>query len=152
MSSRPHLSRKSSKRPAVSREIEDAFLGLAFKLHPQPKEQDAKRDLEYAIVVHDGTGIVEGETFTTQVKIAGTNQEGVRDQVKRLSGEILGRIREYEADRGVKVCLRAGTALESMLIRQVCMIAMAEPFPEELAGHDGIETFATSWRHLDAIP
>jgi hypothetical protein len=36
--------------------------------------------------------------------------------------------------------------------RQVCMIAMAEPFPEELVGHDGIETFATIWLHLDAIP
>ena len=32
------------------------------------------------------------------------------------------------------------------------MIAMAEPFPEELSGHKGIETFATIWLHLDAIP
>lgn len=32
------------------------------------------------------------------------------------------------------------------------MIAMAEPFPEELVAHAGIETFATIWLHLDAIP
>jgi len=32
------------------------------------------------------------------------------------------------------------------------MVAMAEPFPEELVAHKGIETFATTWLHLDAIP
>jgi hypothetical protein len=32
------------------------------------------------------------------------------------------------------------------------MVAMAEPFPVELVAHEGIETLATIWLHLDAIP
>jgi hypothetical protein len=41
---------------------------------------------------------------------------------------------------------------DCVLISQVCMIALAEPFPEELTAQEGIETFATIWLHLDAIP
>lgn len=105
MSPRRHLARRSRRRPAVSRDIEETFLGLAFKLHPQPKDGKAKRDLEYAMVVHDGTGVVEGETFTTQVQIEGADQEQVRGEVKRVSEEVMGRVKAYEVDRGVKVGL-----------------------------------------------
>ena len=104
----PHrsLTRRSSRRPSAEREIEESFLGLAFKLHPQPEDdKDGKRDLEYAMVAHDGTGVVESETFTTQVMIAGKSQDGLAEEVKRISKEVLARVREYEEDRHVKVCL-----------------------------------------------
>jgi hypothetical protein len=147
----PHrtLTRRSSRRPSAEREIEESFLGLAFKLHPQPEDdKDGKRDLEYAMVVNDGTGVVEGETFTTQVITSGKTREGLAEEVKRVGKEVLARVREYEEDRHVKVYLYQCFDTD----RQVCMIAMAEPFPEDLAGHEGIETFATIWLHLDAIP
>lgn len=32
------------------------------------------------------------------------------------------------------------------------MLAMAQPFPEELRGREGVQAFATIWLHLDAIP
>lgn len=105
MSPHRHLSRKSSRRSSVTRDIEESFLGLAFKLHPQPEEQNASRDLEYAMVVHDGTGVVEGETFTMQVCTSGMKEEQLREEVKRVSKEVLGRVREYETDRGVKVSI-----------------------------------------------
>ena len=103
MSPHRQLSRRSTRTSFVAREIEESFLGLAFKLHPQPEDADAKRDLEYAMVVHDGTGVVESETFTTHVTTAGKNQDGLKEEVKRVSREILDRVRQYEEDRHVKV-------------------------------------------------
>lgn len=92
-------------KPATARDIEETFLGLAFKLHPQPQDKGAKRELEYAMVVHDGTGVVEGESFTTHVQIEGLGEKQVLEQVKDVTKEVLARIRDYETDRGVKVSL-----------------------------------------------
>jgi hypothetical protein len=103
MSPLRQLSRRSTRNSFVTREIEESFLGLAFKLHPQPEDKDAKRELEYAMVVHDGTGVVESETFTTHVTTAGKNQDGLKEEVKRVSKEVLGRVRQYEEERHVKV-------------------------------------------------
>jgi len=97
------MSRRSTRSSFVTREIEELFLGLAFKLHPQPDDKDTKRDLEYAMVVHDGTGVVESETFTTQVTIAGKSQDELKEEVKRVSREVLVRVRQYEEERHVKV-------------------------------------------------
>jgi len=76
---------------------------LAFKLHSQPEDKDAKRELEYAMVVHDGTGVVESETFTTLVTTAGNDQNGLKEEVKRVSKEVLGKVRQYEKERHIKV-------------------------------------------------
>jgi len=103
MSPLRQLSRRSTRNSFVTREIEESFLGLAFKLHSQPEDKDAKRELEYAMVVHDGTGVVESETFTTLVTTAGNDQNGLKEEVKRVSKEVLGKVRQYEKERHIKV-------------------------------------------------
>ena len=85
------------------REIEESFLGLAFKLHPQPEDKHAERELGYAMVVHDGTGVVGSENFTAKVLTAGKSENGLKEEVKRVSREVLARVRQYEEDRHVKV-------------------------------------------------
>jgi hypothetical protein len=107
MSPHRQLSRRNTWTSAVPREIQESFLGLAFKLHPQPENQNAERELEYAMVVHDGTGVVESETITTHVSTAGKDDDGLRAEVRRVSKEVLGRVRQYEEDRHVKVSLYA---------------------------------------------
>lgn len=103
MSPHRQLSRRSTRTSSITREIEESFLGLAFKLHPQPDDQKAERDLEYAMVVHDGTGVVESETFTSKVTTSGKSEDGLKEEVKRVSSEVLRRVRQYEEDRHVKV-------------------------------------------------
>lgn len=103
MSPHRQLSRRSTRTSSVTHEIEEAFLGLAFKLHPQPEGKDASRELEYAMVVHDGTGVVGSETFTAKVTTQGKNEDGLKDEVKRISREVLARVKQYEEDRQVKV-------------------------------------------------
>jgi hypothetical protein len=102
MSPHRQLSRRSTRTSTATREIEESFLGLAFKLHPQPDNKDEQRDLEYAMVVHDGTGVVESETVTTKVTTQGKSEDGLRQEVMRVSVEVLGRVRQYEEDRHVK--------------------------------------------------
>lgn len=99
------MSTGTKRKPSESREIEDTFLGLAFQLHPQPKDGglDTKRKIDYAMVVHDGTGVVEGETFTTEIRTEGLNDDQLTEQVRELSKEVLGRVRDYETNRGLKV-------------------------------------------------
>lgn len=100
-----HLSRGTARKPATTREIEDTFIGLALQLHPEPEsdEDDIKRDLEYALVVHDGTGIVEGETFKTKIRTKGLDSDQLTEQVREMSKEVLGKVKAYETDRGLKV-------------------------------------------------
>jgi len=106
----------------MTREIEESFLGLAFKLHPQPDQKDAKRDLEYAMVVHDGTGVVESETFTTQVTTAGKGEEVLKDEVKRVSREVLGKVRQYEENRRVKVSVALTEKKRVLIDRYVWLL------------------------------
>jgi hypothetical protein len=107
MSPTRHLSLGSPYKSSFSFEIEDAFLGLAFKLHPSANDQGS-RELEYAMVIHDGTGVVEAETFTTQVTIQDLREDDLRQEIMSIRKEVLDRIRLYETDRGMKVCPRKG--------------------------------------------
>lgn len=105
MSRHRRMSTTTHRKSSVSRDIEDTFLGLAFQLLPQPKDggQGPKRKCEYAIVIHDGTGVVEGETFTTEVRTEGLGEEELTQEVRELSKEVLGKVKDYEVDRGLKV-------------------------------------------------
>lgn len=100
------LSLSSNRQPS---HVQDLFLGLAFQLDPQPEPptdkdgNDVGRDLEYATVIHDGTGAIESETFKTKFYGYGKDEEGLSEETKRVSRMILEQIREFGSIRNAKV-------------------------------------------------
>lgn len=103
MSPHRRLSTRTSRKRPEAREVEDTFLGLAFQLHPKSGGDDGQRDLDYAIVVHDGTGVVESETFKTKIQVDGLDAAQLTHSVREMSKEVLGKVKDYEATRGLKV-------------------------------------------------
>ncbi|WWC64868.1 uncharacterized protein I303_107482 [Kwoniella dejecticola CBS 10117] len=138
MSPHRQLSISSKRHPT---QIQDIFIGLALSLGDQPSERksdgsDPGRDLEYSAVLHDGTGVVESETFHTKYYIDGKTFDEVTEENKRIAKEILGLMRSIQTDKGMNVR----------------MVAVAEPVPKEFKGHQGVQFFSTLWLHVDVIP
>ncbi|WVQ94959.1 hypothetical protein IAU59_002049 [Kwoniella sp. CBS 9459] len=138
MSPHRQLSISSKRHPT---QIQDIFLGLGLSLGPQPTERnkdgsDPGRELEYSAVLHDGTGVVESETFHTRYYVEGKDSEGKAEENKRIGREVLGLIRSIQTDKGMNVR----------------MVAVAEPVPPEFKGHEGVQFFSTLWLHVDVIP
>ncbi|OCF61516.1 trehalose synthase [Kwoniella mangroviensis CBS 10435] len=129
----------SSKRHPT--QIQDIFLGLALSLSPQPTDRkpdgsDPGRELEYSAVLHDGTGVVESETFHTRYYSHGKEGDDLAEENKRIGREVLGLIRSIQTDKGMNVR----------------MVAVADPVPQEFKGHQGVQFFSTLWLHVDVIP
>ncbi|KAK8853482.1 hypothetical protein IAR55_004189 [Kwoniella newhampshirensis] len=137
MSPHRRLSHNTNRTPT---QIQDIFIGVALQLHPQPSipegGEDPGRDLEYSVVLHDGTGVVESETFHTKFWTEDKDDEGLANEAKRVSREMLAVQRSVQTEKGMNVRL----------------VAVAEPVPEELRGKRGVEFFPTLWLHVDAVP
>jgi hypothetical protein len=150
MSPHRQLSISSHRHPT---EINEIFLGLGLKLHdtPPPSENDSDtsarasggepsgdgvRDMEYSLVLHDGTGVTESETYHYPFPGKGTDAEGINKAAIKFSREVLGRILELQRTKSMDVRVVAG----------------AQPIPDELQASKGIEWMASVWLHLDAIP
>jgi hypothetical protein len=116
--------------------IRDLFLGLAFQLGPAPSSNQSQsqsqsqsqgqdgdgdgdgsekpedntskeRQLEYATVIHDGTGVIESHTFTTGFNPKGQSDDELAAETKKVTREILEKIREMETVMGAKVSVGA---------------------------------------------
>ena len=101
----PHrkLSVSSNRNPTV---IQDIFLGLSMQLAPQPElkdGQDPGRELEYTAVLHDGTGVVESETFHFNYKCHGKDEDALASEAKKFSTEVLALMRSIQTDKHMKV-------------------------------------------------
>ncbi|WVR09670.1 hypothetical protein IAU60_006745 [Kwoniella sp. DSM 27419] len=132
----PHrkLSISSNRHPTS---IQDVFLGLAFTLAPpDDKSKSNGRELEYSMVLHDGTGVVESETMHYRYHDHGKDLEQRLEENKKFGMELLGLMRSIQTDK-------------AMNIR---MVAVAEPVPEEFKGQQGTQFFSTLWLHVDVIP
>ncbi|WVQ75698.1 hypothetical protein IAR50_005328 [Cryptococcus sp. DSM 104548] len=135
---RRRLSTQSNRSPT---HIQDTFIGVGLRLGPQPeydhaREEDPGRDLEHSAVIHDGTGVVDSETFHTVFYTEGKDEAGLAEETKRTMREMLGMLRAVQTQRGINIR----------------MIALAEPVPAELRSKKGVEFYPTLWLHLDAIP
>jgi hypothetical protein len=97
----PHrsLSYQSSRHPTT---IQDIFLGLALKLHPA-QTNNKTRDLEYTVVLHDGTGVVESETYHHDFDIASENEHEQGEEASRFAGKLLDVIRKVQTEKGYNV-------------------------------------------------
>ncbi|WWC91987.1 uncharacterized protein L201_006941 [Kwoniella dendrophila CBS 6074] len=138
MSPHRQLSISSKRHPT---QIQDIFLGLALSLGDQPEDnnnngKDQGRDLEYSAVLHDGTGVVESETFHTKYYTKDKNEDQLAEENKRIGREVLGLLRSIQTDKGMNVR----------------MVAVAEPVPKEFKGREGVQFFSTLWLHVDVIP
>ena len=102
----PHRSLSISSFRKPSR-LQDVFLGIAFKLAPQPQVKDNQvdpgRDLEYTIVLHDGTGAIESETFHFQYHTQGLDDDAQTNEAKRFAGELLAVMRRIQSQKSMKV-------------------------------------------------
>ncbi|OWZ62460.1 hypothetical protein AYX14_05083 [Cryptococcus neoformans] len=131
------LSTTSSRQPTT---IQDIFIGVGLQLSPQPDipegHEDPGRDLEYSAVIHDGTGILDSETFHTTFFTYGKDEDGLAAEMKRVARDMLYLLRAIQTNRQVNIK----------------MIAVAEPIPDELRAKNGVEFFPTLWLHMDAIP
>ncbi|WVN90064.1 uncharacterized protein L203_105299 [Cryptococcus depauperatus CBS 7841] len=131
------LSARSNRNPS---HIQDIFIGVGLRLAPQPTfpegGQDPGRDLEYSASIHDGTGVIESETFHTTFYSYGKDENGLAAETKRITREMLDMLRLVQTRRG----------------SNVKMMAVAQPIPAELRSKKGVEFFPTLWLHLDSIP
>ncbi|ORY25443.1 hypothetical protein BCR39DRAFT_544106 [Naematelia encephala] len=117
--------------------IQDAFIGLAFQISPPTDDPTKPRDLEYTVVLHDGTGVVESETFHFDYHQQKDGDEaGKTAEAKRFAQQGLALVRSVQTQKGMNVRL----------------ISIAEPVPIELKNRTGVEFFATIWLHVDCIP
>ncbi|ORX40487.1 trehalose synthase [Kockovaella imperatae] len=140
MAPQRQLSTGSCRKPSRQ---QDVFLGIALQIGEQPKTaasesgDKSRRDLEYTIVLHDGTGVIGSETFHYVWHTHGLDDEARKDQAKSFAGEVLATMREIQTTRSMKICL----------------IAVAQPVPEEIKSSGrGTHFLPTVWLHVDAIP
>ncbi|KAK4689437.1 hypothetical protein P7C73_g671, partial [Tremellales sp. Uapishka_1] len=125
------LSHSSHRKPS---KVQDIFVGIAFHIEPSTKETHDGRDLEYSAVLHDGTGVVESETFTMKIYTDGKDEAGLVEEAHKVSIKVLGLIGKIQREKHVNVR----------------MIAIAQPVPPEIKGKT--QFFSNVWLHVDAIP
>lgn len=98
------LSTTSSRQPTT---IQDIFIGVGLQLAPQPDisegQEDPGRDLEYSAVIHDGTGIIDSETFHTTFHTYGKDEDGLAAEMKRVARDMLYLLRAIQTNRQVNV-------------------------------------------------
>lgn len=98
------LSTTSSRQPTS---IQDIFIGVGLQLSPQPDipegQEDPGRDLEYSAVIHDGTGILDSETFHTTYFTYGKDEDGLAAEMKRVARDMLDLLRAVQTNRQVNV-------------------------------------------------
>lgn len=98
------LSTTSSRQPTT---IQDIFIGVGLQLSPQPDipegHEDPGRDLEYSAVIHDGTGILDSETFHTTFFTFGKDEDGLAAEMKRVTRDMLYLLRAIQTNRQVNV-------------------------------------------------
>ena len=99
MSPHRRVSTESQRKPSA---VQDIFLGLAFSLDPQSTEKPAK-NLEYTVILNDGTGVVESETYHFDFRTHGLDAEGQAVEAKRFAREILQLIRMIQTKKGMNV-------------------------------------------------
>ena len=105
MSPHRQLSKSSSRKPSV---VQDIFLGLGLLLGPEPAQDphspsSTGRDLEYTMILHDGTGVVESETFHFQYHTKGKDEDGLAKEAKSFSIELMRLMRSVQTDKGMNV-------------------------------------------------
>ncbi len=73
-------------------QIQDIFVGIAFLLSPESEDGKKARPLEYTIVLHDGTGVTESETYDLKVETFGKDESGKNEEAKRVSLHVLDQV------------------------------------------------------------
>jgi hypothetical protein len=112
MSPHRQLSHTSKRRPT---QIQEIFVGLALQLHdrtpPSDNGEASKtdngdkhlRDMEYSIVLHDGTGVTESETYHHPYAGRLEEEDTLSDAARALTEEIIGRMAEIQKTKSVDV-------------------------------------------------
>ncbi len=97
----PHrsLSYSSHRQPTA---IQDIFLGIAFALDPPSSDKPHTRTLRYTAVLHDGTGVVETETFHYPYQHE-EGEDAIAGEAKKVSQEILQLMRRIQTKKGMNV-------------------------------------------------
>ena len=123
MSPHRQLSISSRRHPT---EIQEIFLGLGLQLHdaPPPGEDQSSstvtgasdhgasskgehaegtRDMEYSMVLHDGTGVTESETYHYAFPGKGAGAEELGKAGIKFSRVVLERILELQRSKSMDV-------------------------------------------------
>ncbi len=100
MSPHRQLSQRSHRHPQTE---QDVFIGFASSLGPiKSEDKSAPRDLEYTVVLHDGTGVIETETFHFEFTVY-EDERKAEKEVKRFSNETLGLLRDIQSNKRMNV-------------------------------------------------
>lgn len=123
MSPHRQLSVSSHRHPT---EIQEIFLGLGLQLHDTPPPPDGHssseetgpfnhdsstrrdhaegmRDMEYSMVLHDGTGVTESETYHYAFPGKDAGEEELQKASIKFSRVVLGRILELQRVKSMDV-------------------------------------------------
>ena len=133
----PHrsLSISSTRRPS---QLQDVFIGIAFQLAPQPVikggQEDKGRDLEYSVVLHDGTGVTDSETFHFQYHTHDLDADEQGEEAKKFTSEMLGVMRKIQSEKSLKVsvCSKRNLCKPPPFLRMIVSVVTVVDIPSDL--------------------
>ena len=99
MSPHRQLSQSSHRHPTTDQDI---FIGFASSLSPADGDDSKPRDLEYTVVLHDGTGIIETETLHFDFAVY-EDEDKAEKEVKRFANETLALLRKIQTNKHMNV-------------------------------------------------
>lgn len=100
MSPHRQLSQSSHRKPTA---VQDIFLGFASSLRPPTNDNEPElRVLEYSCVLHDGTGVVESESYTFDFTVYEDEKKAAKE-VQRFGEELLALMRKIQTNKGMNV-------------------------------------------------
>lgn len=101
MTPKRRLTNDSARHPTA---IQEVFVGLAFDISGQHGALGSdERTVKYRLIIHDGTGVVEAETFS-QPYDAGIGDEVARVKMaRRLLKEVMGKLMDLQRCRMMDV-------------------------------------------------
>lgn len=78
---------------------------MAFHLHPakEDSKNNGEQDMEYSLVLHDGTGITESETFHYAFPAKGGDEKARDQAAKAFGGEIIHKVVELQKTKTMDV-------------------------------------------------
>lgn len=100
MSPHRQLSQSSNRKPSS---VQDIFVGFASSLAPaDPNDPSKPRNLEYACVLNDGTGVISSETYNFEFTVKEDEKEA-REETARFGSEVLALLRSVQTQQGMNV-------------------------------------------------
>lgn len=91
----------SARHPTTIQEI---FIGMAFDITSDKTESKyTRRAVNYTMVLHDGAGVIESETFSHPFDVKAGGELGKQREAKGLLKSVMERLTTLQRDKMIDV-------------------------------------------------